>query len=375
MRGGLTMKNNSLDKRILVCGTGFGKVYLNAISKIPGYKIAGILARGSERSLKLAEQFGVPLYSDPCDEKICADCACVVVPNAAGGGNGTEIAIKLLKRGIPTLLEHPAHEKEIVQCIRESGEVPFMLNPFYRYVDPIQDFLKAAEFLRKEATLLNASLNCAIHVLYDGLDILGCALGAIAPWKLGNVVDIPDVDAEMTKIELGKGNKTVGALVGGIPVSITVNTEIDGNDPDHPLHLYHGIELTFSTGRLCLVNTHGPVIWLPFLRIPRNQEKSFDLLFKNEELQIPSALIIGSEAAPNMEETFNVIWARGIKKALETLISQSKSDKIQSAQFQIFISRLWSEVSRKVGYSSFVSYGEQPSVVTNYREFRKWGIL
>ena len=35
------------------------------------------------------------------------DAACVVVPNAAGGGNGANIAKSILAKGIPTLLEHP----------------------------------------------------------------------------------------------------------------------------------------------------------------------------------------------------------------------------------------------------------------------------
>ena len=367
------MQNNLVDKRVLVCGTGFGKVYLNAIAQTPGYKIAGIMAQGSQRSRQLADHFGVPLYSDPGDEEICPDCACVVVPNAAGGGKGAEIAAQLLGRGIPTLLEHPAHEKEILQCIRASDGVPFLLNPFYRYIDPIQDFLNAAAFLRKEATLLNASLTCAIHVLYDGLDILGCAIGALAPWKLGDVVSTPGNGVDITELEVGGGNKTIGALLGGVPVSVTVNTEVDRNDPDHPLHLYHRITLTFSSGTLCLVNTHGPVVWLPFLQIPRSKEGSLDSIFKSEESQIPSAQIVGSPVAPNMAQTLHEVWAKGIIRALNELTSQGHSEKRQSAQFQILVSRLWSEVSRKVGYSRSVSYGGQPPIVRIFQEFQKWG--
>ena len=51
-----------------------------------------------------------------------------------------------------------------------------MINPFYRYISPVQDFLEAAKVMNHHSVLLSASLDCAIHVLYDGIDILGCAL-------------------------------------------------------------------------------------------------------------------------------------------------------------------------------------------------------
>ena len=171
-------------KQILVCGTGFGKIYLKAIAESKEYELMGILGKGSDRSRLLSKNLNVPMYTDIKEINQNVDAACVVVPNAAGGGNGANIAKSILAKGIPTLLEHPAHEVEIVNCIRESGSAAFMLNPFYRYIKPIRDFLEAAQIISKHAHLINASLECAIHVLYDGIDILGCALGGLSTWKL-----------------------------------------------------------------------------------------------------------------------------------------------------------------------------------------------
>ena len=252
-------------KQILVCGTGFGKNYLKAIAESKEYELMGILGKGSDRSRLLSKNLNVPMYTDIKEINQNVDAACVVVPNAAGGGNGANIAKSILAKGIPTLLEHPAHEVEIVNCIRESGSAAFMLNPFYRYIKPIRDFLEAAQIISKHAHLINASLECAIHVLYDGIDILGCALGGLSTWKLGNVAE------SYTTSMAGGGNRVISGIIGMVPVTFIVNTNVDRNDIDHPLHLYHRIELTFSTGRLCLVNTHGPVIWLPFLHMPRDE--------------------------------------------------------------------------------------------------------
>ena len=143
-------------KQILVCGTGFGKIYLKAIAESKEYELMGILGKGSDRSRLLSKNLNVPMYTDIKEINQNVDAACVVVPNAAGGGNGANIAKSILAKGIPTLLEHPAHEVEIVNCIRESGSAAFMLNPFYRYIKPIRDFLEAAQIISKHAHLINA---------------------------------------------------------------------------------------------------------------------------------------------------------------------------------------------------------------------------
>lgn len=82
-------------KQILVCGTGFGKIYLKAIAESKEYELMGILGKGSDRSRLLSKNLNVPMYTDIKEINQNVDAACVVVPNAAGGGNGANIA----KRG------------------------------------------------------------------------------------------------------------------------------------------------------------------------------------------------------------------------------------------------------------------------------------
>lgn len=354
-------------KRILVCGTGFGKIYLKTIMESEQYILAGILGRGSIRTRKLAEDLNVPVYTDIEEISTEVDAACVVVPNAAGGGNGAEIAERLLIKGIPTLLEHPAHEQEIVKCLKASKDVQFMLNPFYRYITPIHNFLKASKIIGEQSKLISASLECAMHVLYDGIDILGCALGNLSTWRLGTVAEISDFS-----IESG-GNKSIKIIIGTLPVMITINTNVDKNDPDHPLHLYHRIELTFSTGRICLVNTHGPVIWMPFQHIPRDEYKT--MAIEQDDATIPSGIVIGEVASPSLKETFDSIWPEAVERALGYLFSQTKQEKLYMAQYQILVSNLWSEITKKIGYMNLVNYNNEGDNEKIFRELQHQGLI
>ena len=354
-------------KRILVCGTGFGKIYIKTILEREQYELAGILGRGSSRTKKLAENLGVPIYTDIENLKTDIDAACVIVPNAAGGGNGASIAERLLQKGIPTLLEHPAHEQEIARCFKASKDVPFMLNPFYRYISPVQKFIDAAGIIGQHSGLISASLECAIHVLYDGIDILGCALGNLDAWEMGTV-------AEMQNMAWANGgNKSVKVAMGNIPIMVTVNTDVDKNDPDHPLHLYHKIELTFSTGRICLVNTHGPVIWMPFQRMPRDPYGTMDT--GKDSGNLPSAIPVGDMTAPSLKETFELIWPDAVDRALECLFTQDKKEKAQMARYQIYVSKLWSEISRKVGYLNLIHYSREGSNKEIFEEFLSRGLI
>lgn len=341
---------------VLVCGSGFGKIYVDAINNMDEFYLSGILGNGGERSKLISKDLNVSYFTDPEDPNINADLACVIIPNSGAGGTGYKVAKKLLKKGISTLLEHPAHESEIVECMKNSGDTKFMLNPFYRYTKPFKKFLEIANFIKKYSELLNASLECSINVLYDGIDMLGCCIDSIAYWELGNVSEVPR--SVKNKVG-GKGNVVLNANVGGLPVSFRINREIDKYNPDHPMHLYHKIELTFSSGRLCLVNTNGPIVWIPFLEIPRDIN---NFLFsngdKNLEMRIPSAVTVDFNNAPSIEETFNDIWIDAVQTSLKTLDSQTKNDKLVQAQFQVLVSRLWSDISSIIGYTDLLVFEE-----------------
>lgn len=336
---------------VLVCGSGFGKIYLNAISKMEDFYISGILGSGSKRTKMLADELEVPYFEDANDDRIIADLACVIIPNSGAGGRGFEVAKSLLKRGISVLLEHPAHEREILECLKVSKDTGFMINPFYRYTEPFLDFLDILNDLKKQSNIVNMSLECSINVLYDGIDMLSCCLNSISSWKLGDVSDLCNLD---TKDKIC--DTVLVSEIGNTPVTFKINRNVDKYDADHPMHLYHRIETTFSNGRLCLINTNGPIIWLPFIELPRDSNNLLSFDSNNEALKIPTATVIGSSVAPSILNTFEEIWINAVKRAIVELNNQDRDSKLSNVQSQIFVSRLWSDICKKIGYTNQVEY-------------------
>ena len=86
--------------RVLVCGTGFGRIHLRAIAADDDVDLAGILSRGSAASRGVAAEYGVTCHTSVDDLPDDIDIACVVIPSTTGAGEGTEIALRLLDRGI-----------------------------------------------------------------------------------------------------------------------------------------------------------------------------------------------------------------------------------------------------------------------------------
>lgn len=65
---------------------------------------------------------------------------------------------------------------------------------------------------------------------------------------------------------------------------------------------------------------------------------------------------IGNVMLPSVKETFEQIWPDAVKKALEILFKQNRTEKMSMAQYQIYVSKLWSEICQKVGYMNIVDY-------------------
>lgn len=98
---------------------GFGRYYIEAILRLPDlFELVGILSRGSKNSIKLAEKYGVPLMTDIEEiSKENVDAVCVVVKSSIVGGNGTDIVMQLLEKGIHVIQEQPIHSEEYKKCL------------------------------------------------------------------------------------------------------------------------------------------------------------------------------------------------------------------------------------------------------------------
>ena len=130
--------------RVLVCGTAYGQVYLSTFLKRNScFQLAGILGKGSERTKRFAQEFGVPWYSSVNELPNGIDIACVAIRSTIAGGQGTMIAKELLKKGIHVIQEHPVHSGDIQNCLKVAKEncVYYQVNSHYVHVKPVTMFI------------------------------------------------------------------------------------------------------------------------------------------------------------------------------------------------------------------------------------------
>ncbi len=295
-------------KRVVVCGTKFGQIYLSALEEGP-FELTGILARGGARSAAYARAYGVPLLTDPDQVPDLADLACVVVRAGVVGGEGSELAEALLTRGVHVLQEHPLHPDELARCLRaaRAASAVHHVNTLYVHLEPVRRFIEAARRLRGLQQPLYVDAACSVHVAYALFDILGRALGGLRPWAFG----APAQGAP------GAPFSCLAGTIAGVPLTLRVQNQIAPNDPDAHLHLLHRITLGTEGGNLTLVNTHGPLVWSPRMYVGRDADDRFAT--GEDHLRLPSATLLGPEQAPTFQEIVGSLWPSGVRRALTGL--------------------------------------------------------
>ncbi|MBF6137350.1 Gfo/Idh/MocA family oxidoreductase [Nocardia otitidiscaviarum] len=344
--------------KVLVCGTGFGRVYLRALEREP-FQLTGILARGGERSRACAREYGVPLHTAPDQVPDGVDLACVVVPSGVGGGPGAELAQAFLARDIPVVLEHPVRADELADCLRVAARrrVMFGVNTFYVHLEPVRRFLDAAHRLLRThpATFVDAS--CAVQVSYDLLDIIGQTLGGLSPWAL----EPSEISQRLHGLARSAfTDRCVNAVIAGVPVTLRVNNQVVPDDLDHPTHLRHQVTLGTEAGTLVLASTHGPVLWCPAVHVPKD-----DGTFALDGVDAsPTVACLGPSTAPGVRDVFDQVWPDGVRHSLLTMRQAVADgvDPLAAGQYHLTLSRLWSELTRGLGYPLPVRREPAPAV-------------
>lgn len=236
--------------RVIVCGVGFGRYYIEAILRLPDlFELVGILSRGSKNSIKLAEKYGVPLMTDIEEiSKENVDAVCVVVKSSIVGGNGTDIVMQLLEKGIHVIQEQPIHSEEYKKCliIAKKNHCKYQLNTFYPYLDSVRKFISIAIRLRKAMPITYIIAESSVQVLFPLLDILNQILGGVQPYKL-----------EKLQGENVQRFSIFNWLIKKCPVTLIVDNQMDVAAPESNLVMFHRITLGTPKGTLMLTDTHG----------------------------------------------------------------------------------------------------------------------
>ncbi|TYK44024.1 thiazolinyl imide reductase [Actinomadura decatromicini] len=330
--------------RALVCGTGFGRVHLAALTAPdPAFELAGILAKGGERSKACANEAGVPLFTRVGDVPDDIDLACVVLLGEVNGGPGSAVAAELMDRGVHVLQEGPLLRDELVAALRAArrNRVVYHVNSHYVHLPPVRRFIAAARALRP----LYVEAACGVQVSYHLFDILGRALGGLRPF------DLPP--------PTGRGPfRTIDGTLAGIPFTLRVQNQLHPADPDNHAHLLHRVTIGAEGGTLTLAETHGPVLWSPRPHLPAEARRTTRLADAADPgLDLPATSAIGPAAPPTYREVLASMWPEGAHRAMTRTwraVSEG-SDPLREGQYYLTVSAVWQAMATSLGYPERLS--------------------
>lgn len=366
-------------KKVIVCGTRFGFVYLSAfLNRHHPFKLCGILAKGSSRSKKYAEYFGVPLYTDINSLPNDIDIACVVINSTMTGGQGTDIALQLLQKGINVIQEHPVHHGDLVKCYQYARKygVHYHLNTHHIHAEPVRKFCNIIKKLKNNQNIIYINAIGAIQVASSLLDIIGTAIGGIRPFTILNPLDTSNICTLSGLKSLPYIN--LQGVLSGIPFSLSIQNQYDPDDPDNNAYILHRVNIILENGTLSLLGSSGPVIWTDRLHLKWNSTLSSDIDFQNcldriDASAHPSAISLYGATAPSVKETFQTILPDGIVHALYEMKDaiEGKTNESLRAQYYLDLTQFWNELLSKVGPPDLVKFPYSSTEVFSFYDFNK----
>jgi thiazolinyl imide reductase len=303
---------------ILVCGTNYGRIYLEAI-RLGGasYCLAGILARGSNLSREVASEYGAPLYRCVNDLAPTIDFAC-----AAMGASGHEVVLSLLSRGINVLCEHPQTPSRLQAALDAAacGNLCFHVNGHFADLDAAAAFIRHCREQNGTAPPSFFHVTATDRSLYAALDILRRVMISFAPFEF-------HLTSRLVPFTIVQG------LIGGVPVAFHLQRGAGRRPlPDaSPAYLVdHRIAAGFPSGTLTLLSMNGPVIWNTNPNcIAGPAERLFSVV--HESRALTAELLYQQRVATNFA-------------AIETLV-KNMSERVrppeQAPDYLLDVSRAW----------------------------------
>ncbi len=166
--------------RVLVCGSNYGRSYIHAMRLPPArYELAGILTRGSIRSKQTAENYRVPLWTKPEEVAGGIEIAC-----AALNASAFEAVLRLLKRGVHVLCEHPQPSANLAAALAtaERTGVMFHLNVHFGSLEAPREFIEQFKRLRAGTPPAFLQVMATERTLFGAVDILRRAMPQFEPF-------------------------------------------------------------------------------------------------------------------------------------------------------------------------------------------------
>jgi thiazolinyl imide reductase len=325
--------------RVLVCGTGYGATYLQALwNHDSRLRLAGILARGSERSRALARQWDVPFWQSveeiPQAGDNAIDLACV----AAGGPAGAALTLALLRHGIHVLAEHPVAPEDMTAALaaaREHGAV-YHVNAHYADLETVEPFLTAAAACGHRSPPLFITAATNPRALYSCVELIGRLLGTLEPFAF-----------HATGENAGGPLAAVAGTAGDVPILVLCQRGVTREDDGSFLWASHQVKAGFAEGTLMLAETAGPVLWVP--ASPSTAELASP--GAAARLACPSWTLLSGPAPATGDFLFS-LRDRANRLALRRIAEQIRTGRTWSEQSEahlLAVSRAWNEILGCVG--------------------------
>lgn len=327
--------------RVVVCGTNFGRIYIEGVKRNSNCKLVGILSRGSLQSKKCAVDNKVTLYTDVAqlDSKEI-DIVCIAVKSSITGGKGTEIALECLKRGINVIQEQPVHYKDAQKCYKKALEhhCHYYINSFYSEISAGKLMIEYSNKLMYKTAPILIEAECSVQVLYPLLDIIGNMIGTATSYKMDKL------ESKNKVFDIIEGE------IGKIPLILKIENRMVPEDPDNYALMFHRIIFFTGSGQLVMDNSIGIVFWEPRYFIEKKNET---LNFEGNNIYSKQKIVeILNE--DSLQDTYKDIyynlWPQGISDTIDKFIGLIEEGTIRkNIQYQLNICKLWEDIGKSLG--------------------------
>ena len=312
--------------RVLVCGSNYARAYLAALALEPRkYQLAGILARGSDRSQLLAALNGVPLYRSTDELPDNIDLACAAMSSTAWPA-----VLQLIRRRVHVLCEHPypASALKKALALAQERKVQFHVNGHFTNLPAPQTFIRNCRKTSLLASPRFVEVMATERSLYAALDILLSALPGLRPLRFR----VLSRQSHFVRLE---------AIMG--KVSLLVSVQVSGTqgrgrlaDGSTGYLLDQRLTVLFPTGTLTLLSTAGPVVWNSPPAHVANEDALWTLLCQRQTLTMAELQKQRTEA--------NVEALNSIRKS----ILGHGTPEIQEPRHMLAVSAAWQSIGRQL---------------------------
>lgn len=244
--------------RVVICGSNYGAMYALALCRLPGFRLIGVIARGSRRSINLAKRMGVPLYRNPAEVTSPVDIAVVAVGDRAANA----LIVDFLARGVHVLAEHPIGPKAVeaaFRAARQSGAC-FHVNAHWGDLPPARTFVEECAQARRRSPPVFVSLQTSARLFYSSIDLALRVLGPADKFHRQSMATIRVPPSATDPAPDFQWHCTSG-LLGGVPCVLQRSLRTSPHDDGSDFLVMHRISVTFADGgNVLLGEASGPVI-------------------------------------------------------------------------------------------------------------------